>query len=436
MKNSAERYFTEGEYLVEIGNHQRKYLCLNEIDPEWTVRTFFSTTHRMFKRTTVFFSGSLIVKVIYEERRFLDENTIRYELYNEFDTKLETSDGKILPLTPKGKPKTINPTNIMNITPFGCSFSFVFYPNYANMFISNHRNRLKIAVGEKDRINRIRTKEDFSEFLEWYISTCGESYFKKTERLINSELKIQKIKPGDIFRMEYDRTRYCYGIVLGIVRNIMKWDCFPEKHSFNRLMTQPLMIRLYNIITDDPDMTAEELEKLPLMPMEICSDDNIHYGTHDIIGHKALTPSDIEFNFICTKIFSEDRHKTLFTDNLLLSSGLIKPRPQYKLYIEWGLANTYLQWEDISEELRNSLEDYKCPYGGVSLGISPVDIGRTQEAPMKGYNYRYNLLLPHNADKLKLIFRSLGLPEDTDFDGFARAFGGITAEEYIRLAQK
>ena len=419
-------------YLVTLTDEERRYLALAPISPDWEVRKYYSKTNVWYTGLTAFFDGDIIVKVITETRRFLDNGVENCGRHSEYDTHLETSNRELLlPLTSRGKLKKLSASNIDTVMAFGCQFSISFQLNSdSSLGLSNPRSNKWFPIGEYDKTALIRSDEDFHDFMNYYISTCREDYFDKLEAFKNAEKVTVKYKTGDVFRMELDRNRYCYGIITGEIRRLHKMPELPEKHSLRSLMMVPIMVRYYNLITDDPNLTAHDLERLPLGRVDICGDNDIIWGTHTIVDHKELTEKDLEFNFICTKIVTRSPHFTLFSQDMLIRDGIM-PKKEYTLYIEWGFAQIELGYDKLSDKLKAFLENYSSPHGGVGMGIHPA-YAVPDEKIRQYENYKNNLLNPENRDFLNEIFACLGLDPDTDFDTFAVKFGGLTKSEILK----
>lgn len=418
-------------FLITLTNEERRYLSLSALSSDWDALAYYSKTNLWYTRVTAFFVGSTIVKVISETKRVLDDGIANYENYVEYDTKLETAERKqLLPLTARGKPKPLSASSISAVTPFGCSFAIGCEAGKdTHLRLNNPRANKEFPIGEWDTIAAIRSESDFHAFMNTYISTCRNDYFDKLQAFKNSKKVSVKYKPGDIFRMELDRTRYCYGIITGTVKQLNAMPELPKNHSLRQLMMVPIMVRPYQLITDDPNLKQEELCHVPLGRVEIAGDNDIIWGTHTIVDHKPLTPADLEFNFVCSKIISHSHHNTLFTQDMLMRDGLI-PKQEYTLYIEWGFAQTSLRYDQLSDKLKSFLVDYSSPHGGVFMGIDP-SLAVPDEKCRQYYFYRKNLLNPENREMLDEIFSCLGLNPGTTFDQFAEMFGGLTRQEII-----
>lgn len=422
--------------LITLSNEERKYFCLEPLEPAWEVKVFYSKTNYHYKRTKIFFEGERIVKTIVEVKKIISGDKKVFERYIESDTCLKTENREwLVPLTARGKKKKVTPASVDNILPFGCTLTFTInYDEPSGLWVSNFRSNQELAIGERERIGRIRSNTEFRDFLNYYIATCPPGYFDEVQRVKNSVHQTVKYRAGDIFRVGYDRTRYYYGLILGEVRKINKWKELPNKHSLRSLMSVPLLIRFYDAVLPQDNLSAQELEQIPMCPLEICCDSDIIWGTHPIIGHKKIRPEDIYFHLVCTKIISEDPHNTLFTQDMFIGHGLMKRPEQYKLYIEWGFAQTELGSEQLSEQLRAFFAQYSSPHGGVRVGTISIFIDRTNEQRLKLRDFRNNLLIPENREIRNELFACLGLKPDADFDDFAKKYNGLTRDEIaIRL---
>jgi hypothetical protein len=194
-------------------------------------------------------------------------------------------------------------------------------------------------------------------------------------------------------------------------------------------MMVPIMVRPYQLVTDDPNLKADDLRHIPLGRVQIVGDNDIIWGTHTIVDHKPIVSDDLEFNFVCSKIISHSPHTTLFTQDMFIRDSLI-PRQEYTLYIEWGFAQTNLYYDHLSDKLKELLLDYSSPHGGVSISIDPrtaVPDQRHRQYP----SYQKNLLNPENQEFLNEIFACLGLNANTTFDQFAKKFSGLTLQEIV-----
>ena len=418
------------EFFIRLTNEERRYFGLNPMCDAWESTCFVSSMRHVCVRTTVFWNGDEIRKVVTEDIRFIENADYPVSCYySEFDTRLQTQDREmILPLTTRGKPKKVTPTNINAVIPFGCTFWLAINDikgaGSARMGAFNSRNMYFMAIGETERIEKIRDDESFHQFMEYYMATCPEGYFDRVEHMRTAPHQTVRYRNGDIFRVEIDRFRYGYGLITGQIREIRKWPELPAFHSFRGLMTVPLMIRFYRVVTERPDMTAEELSKMPLDRVRNVSDGDVIWGKTPIIGHKTLTEEDVEFPLVCTRTGKPNAYNTTHTDDFFFAVKALPTPEVMNLYVEWGTATVRLPFDGISPALAEFLKAYRDPHGGVKAYVFPEF---AENPPRK----EKNLLDPESAEMRRELFRCLGLDPDAGFDDFARAFGGMTKKETV-----
>lgn len=118
MPTKWDNLFGSG-FLLTLTNEERKYLGLNPLDTKWDILEFYSKTNYWHKRTTVFFDNDVIIKVIYESKKIVNEE-IHSESISEYDANIQTENRMwVLPLTERGKKKKLNATNISAYRPTG-----------------------------------------------------------------------------------------------------------------------------------------------------------------------------------------------------------------------------------------------------------------------------------------------------------------------------
>lgn len=327
--------------------------------------------------------------------------------------------------------------------PFGCSLYIYLQNEKSSINVKNLRNNQVISVGEEDRVQKIMSDEDFHEFMRYYITTCPDDYFEQIAAVRNMEHQTVKFKAGDIFRCQVDRQHYAYGIILGKIRELEKWDELPKKHSFRHLMTQPIIIRMYDFVTTDKEMTKKSLLEKTLRPPVICSDNDIIWGTHKIIDHKRLEPDDIQFNIQLARQVVKNEHITPFTAETFVKMSPKDPKPKMNtprsLYVEWGFSSFEIPWENVPDNICRLLDEGIYFDGCVIIGINADLCGKTLDDILKEtpkHIIQYNLLLPENRNKFNLVMNFLGFPNDCTLDNFAAKYGGISRQEYIELTYK
>ena len=417
--------------VLTLTDEERRYFALNPLDPAWQTMYFYSRLDESMTRTTLFFENDTIVKTVIETVGQHLGNIISLH-YDESDTRVETENRKtILPLTTRGKPKKLTPSNLENINPFGCSFVLeIADRDKTKIFLSNFRAARDFPIGEEKRIAAIRNETDFHAFTRYYMERCEPDYFEKLEAFRTAERKTVKYKVGDIFRMSYDRTHYCYGIIIGEVRKYTQMPELPKPHTLHQQMTVPLLLRAWELVTERDDMTANELAAYPLGRTWSCSDDDILRATHPIVDHRDLCEDDLEFYLICAKRLFSNPNTSICGQETYgkMRGGDI--RQVYDLYIEWGFAQTVIPRDKISERLLELMLEYPGSSNGTLLSVVPRYLVPEDKLTCHHF-YRENLHEPHNTEIRREIFKNLDLPEDCDFDTFANAFGGLTRTQIL-----
>lgn len=428
MPTKWDNLFGSG-FLLTLTNEERRYLGLNPLDTKWDTLELYSKTNYWHKRTTVFFDNDVIIKVIYESKKIVNEE-IRSESISEYDANIQTENRTwVLPLTERGKKKKLNATSISPYRPTGCIFGFGTSPkeeNSSGMSVVNCVNNKHIAMGETEKIRKIKNDAEFHSFMKYYMETCPEDYFDRIKELRESKHVTIKYNTGDIFRAEVDRFRYTYGIITGKVRKIRKWKELPKYHSLRNVMMVPILVRFYDIFTTDATLTAEDLADLPLSRIKICGDNDIIWGTHKIVSHKELQEDDIEFNLFCQKLPKSADNSKESAYETLSANKYVRDDEPFNLYIEWGTASTILLWEDMTQDLKDYFSSYFSPHRSVATSVSYYDLWNKNSS-----KYKDNLLNDVNKEIREKLFECLQLKADAGFDDFSEKFGGLTKKEII-----
>ena len=398
--SGAEKYFTDGEYFIDMTDRYRYYYGLSPIKPEWEKSVMYSVTHSIVRRTELFYEGDVIKKFIYEED-FLGGR----KHYTECDTDAPTKNRELLlPKTERGRARNITPSLLQTPTYMNAHIIVDICPkdkDSGGVWSFNSSNDQQLPLPSQT----IHSREDFTEYTEKYIASLPPDYDKLLDNFKTKKRRTVKFTAGDIFRIQTDVRHYTYCLILGKVRQLLKWQEVPEKHPLQRVMTQPIMYRQYAIITENADMTAEELEKIPLLPMQMAQDNEVLWETYPIVGNKKLEKSDIDLGFM-----TDD--KTVI----------------------WGL--TMHTFDDLGDEDKfpSAFKAFDAKtdswFLAYSVGLSiqyDTDADSDGHIPVK----------PTAADEYKSrLTDMLGLDTEAPEDDFAERYGGITREQYIELAEK
>ena len=425
-KRNAKKdpYFTDHVYCITLTEEERRYLALDGLNPSWEKETLYNVTGICHNRMILFYEADTIVKVIYEEYGVKDEK-IASQNYTEFDTKLATDHrNMILPQTARGRAKKITISNVLSIMSVGCNFC-IYMRDKSRMAVWNPRNNQDLFIGDADKVKDIKSDQDFHAYMKYYMSTCPDDYFDRVNEIRTLPHQTVKFGPGDVFRCQIDRNHYTYGLILAKTRELEKWKDLQAPHIFRELMGQPILFRMYDFVTTDKSMTVEQLQNMKMRPPELYQDNDIIWGTHQIIGRKKLEVDDIQFNVNVGDVF--------------LQYGKQRSRNPDLIYIEWGFTTATVPKDHLSEEIKEMLSDHTYHEMGGAFHITGKNCGKTLSEILKetpGHYLQGNLLLPENRDKFNCIMNFLGLPDDCSYDDFADKFGGITRQQFIDLLEK
>ncbi|MBR2553670.1 MAG: immunity 26/phosphotriesterase HocA family protein [Aeriscardovia sp.] len=282
---------------MELTNEQRKCFGLELVDPSWERKEIPSNAvhpERSDGVDILYFDGDILRKVVNAR----NSGGFRESAYN-----LKTQDDRtmIAPITSKGKPKRLNGVNIARCSAHG---------TYIDVSI-NKFGTADVLVGNYDTQRTYYSshmacvKLPWEEFLAKWTAETTEKDLAEVEEFSSAGRKHCKFKEGDFFRFKFDRRNYGYGRILFDVHKWVK----SGGAFWNVLMTRPVCVSIYHIVTEDPDVSIEELSKLDSCPSEYVMDNIFFYGDCEIIGNAPL-PDEIDYPIMYGRSISAlDRDK-------------------------------------------------------------------------------------------------------------------------------
>lgn len=282
---------------MELTNEQRICMGIEPIDPAWDIVDLPNTTigYTASRKVTLYFDGNVIRKEILTDDGFYYETTLHDE----------TSDNRTMlcPKTNKGKPRKLTVSNLEKNTPQGVYFlyseGYITIANFTTQQTYYYSRFAGLAP---------MSENDVQKFLEQWILETDDAELERINAFANAKRKHCKFKEGDFFRYKIDRTHYGYGRILLDMERMRKrgekfWDI---------LMGKPLVVSVYHIITDDPNVGIQELKKLKSCPSQHIFDNVFFYGEYEIIGFEEL-PDDVDYPIMYGRSISAiDRNKIIF----------------------------------------------------------------------------------------------------------------------------
>ena len=169
--SKAEAAFLNEKHIIELNNRRRHYYGLSEMDPNWDKEVRYSVTHKIYKRTEVYFDGNSIKKTIYEEK-FLDKDgTFMPVSYRERDMVAETENRYLLlPKTSKGTKKPWTPSLLDTFTYVGASLDINLARGTVTSY--NWQNNRQLPLPDK----RIKSPIEFYTYSDEFIRSQTKDY--------------------------------------------------------------------------------------------------------------------------------------------------------------------------------------------------------------------------------------------------------------------
>lgn len=423
--SKAEQYFTEGEHIVELNDRYRHFYGLSPLDPKWDKEVRYSTLHDIYyRRTELYYEGDTLKKYIYEEKCRIKEGKSKDDasgsssqaegfasetlFYEESDLDAPTDSRQLLlPKTGKGRAKPINPSLLRTPTYMlgHLAISLSEKDGWITSFNSSNDQLLPLPP-----VDTLSSADDFTSYTEKYIAACPDDYESILDNFRNKERVTVKFSAGDIFRVQLTPTLYTYCLILCKVRQLLEWQEVPKEHPLQKIMCQPIAFRQYGIITDDPNMTAEQLREIPLLYTDYAQDNEILWETYPIVDHKQLTESDLDFGVMISE-----------KDDYIVWDFALYPLSARDRKLKKALK----KWQSLPRPEGVYPLNYSC-----SIGID-VWMPKAEKGMIRAEDYfQYH-------DKLKhIIIDHLKLDKSAPADDFAKRFGGITRSDFIRLAKE
>ena len=283
--------------MFELTNDQRKCFALPPVLDTWKKVKVKPGPYNRYS-TYAFLDGTKIMKII----SFCDEPEI--EMYHEYtiDETLTDDKTKILPKTDKGKPQNFTVSNLEKKTRVGMALYF----SGGSINLTNNSTYQSFYCSVYEGV-KIETINDFKKWIEDWCFNTGEKELKDIDEFANRTKIHQKFKEGDFFRFRINRNSFGYGRILVDYaqmrkKGILFWDIF---------MGKPLCVAAYHIVTEDENITPQQLIGKKMLPSQMIMDNIFFYGECEIIGTIPLEDNEADFPIHYGKGFSKLSPKTI-----------------------------------------------------------------------------------------------------------------------------
>lgn len=376
---------------MELTNKQRTYLGLEPVEPDWErveipnncVKPELSTG-----KDILFFDGDILRKVIWAH----DSGSFHESAY-----RLKTQDNRtmIAPITKRGKPKRLNGVNIQRCTPYGVYFGFSGgIKEQGSVRIANYTTQ-QTYYSSSFAGEPFMDTNGLQAFLDKWIADTTAADLAEIQAFASAKRRRCKYREGDFFRFRYDRRNYGYGRILLDVRQFIKsggvfWDI---------LMGKALCVSVYHIVTENPNVGMEELQRLDSCPSEYIMDNCFFYGEYEIIGNAPLPENQegIDYPIMYGRsIDGQDRDKICYcrgkdyrelplVGNALLQKNFINNGISFGFHINKTVVEKCIQagsnepfWArqpstSYTHDLRNPAYQKELEYVQRQMGIKVCD---------------------------------------------------------------
>ena len=254
-----------------ITNSQRKCFGLTEIQDHWVQIEVKPSPHDDFK-TYAFLNGNTIEKLI----KIGDNEYMEYAL-NE-----QISDDKELLLrkTPNGKDFRLSASELYKRSPIGMVLSYD--SGHISLYSQENKKNYYDSAYETERITAL---DGFFLWAEQWEKETSEQDMENVDSFKNEKAKHVKYQEGDVFFFKINRRTYGYGRIL------LDYDKFRRegKPFWDILMGKALVLSVYHIVTDIPNLSISDIQKKKSLPSRIIADNVLYYGEYKIIGNIPVT---------------------------------------------------------------------------------------------------------------------------------------------------
>ncbi len=255
---------------MELTNEQRRCLGLLEIEPYWK-------RVDMGEGNILYFNEDVIRKWIINREGHYEEST--------YWVKASRDRTLLLPKTGRGKEKKFTFANLQKMGGEGAYFSFRGYLTIGN--VTNQRTLYSSRMAGLPPMS----EKELEDFLKRWVEETDDAQMAKVKEFAGGARRHCRYEEGDFFRFALDRTHYGYGRIL---LDVAKRRRLGEK-DWKILMGKPLIVKIYHILTTDPNVPPAILESCTACPARYIMDNRFYYGDYEIVGNLPLREEQEEY---------------------------------------------------------------------------------------------------------------------------------------------
>ena len=267
-----------------LTNPQREHFGLRPIEAGWEPVSL--------KDLVLYYDGDVIRKVIcYEHGKQFG--------YSEFDYDLRTeSRARLMPTTPRGKPKPLTPSNILAHKRLGFSFvcrfgwegkSFAF----RHLYVTHNPTCEQLVALDS---HEITSYELLAAWVEDFVRYCPPNHLQRIDELLGKKPVRVRYKPGDAFEIRFDGGDVGYGRILLDIFRLRRAGLFervPHCGLGGSILGSGLLVVLYRYA--GPPVGTDQIAALPTLGTLMMMHDDIYRGRFPITGHTPVSETELDF---------------------------------------------------------------------------------------------------------------------------------------------
>ena len=165
-------------------------------------------------------------------------------------------------------------------------------------------------------------------------------------KLKKQRAKTYRYKSGDIFRVSFDDGTFGYGIIIAKIVPMKKMGIIPQYHPFQFLGAMPILVRTFDLITKNENVTVKELANIPYKSTRIIMDWCVHRGIYPLVLRKDLLPDDIDFPIYFGVCGNHCNHYTSH-NQILYDLQNEQDYENTRAYFSWGLGLVEKQGKEL-----------------------------------------------------------------------------------------
>lgn len=258
--------------MYELTNEQRKCFALTLVQENWE-RVLLKPAPCDDFDTVAYVDGTVIRKCVQSGKKRYIETDYCEPVSDDIST--------LLPLTQKGKPQKLTAASLTKRQ--GRGMCLQFDGQYISLFSYVSEKYYYSNVHDSDLPDRFceSSIDYFSAWVDAWCADTSEGDISDVAAFANENRSHVKYKEGDVFRFKIGRRQYGFGRILLDYNRLRR----EKKPFWDILMSTAIVVSVYHVISDTPDISVGELKNKKSLPSCTIADNRVFYGEYEIIGN-------------------------------------------------------------------------------------------------------------------------------------------------------